>query len=132
MGAHVVMSVVIGTGLLSNLGVLPRSVGWWVAGAPRVWRDKGPWAVRWIGGAHPDGEEATLIREAIRERGLQTYGEVTSYVAEHLFRRDYHRGGWVVDMGLFRGWYLLHACQSLDRLEGRLVQVEHGGRPCSR
>jgi hypothetical protein len=71
-----------------------------------------------------------VIHEAIVERGLDTYGEVATYTAERLFRRDFARFGPAGDVGFFYRWYLAGSCKALDRLEGRFVAVgAAGGAP---
>ena len=85
--------------------------------------------MKWIEGTAPDSEEAEAIREAIAVRGHDTYGEIARYAADRLFRRDHAAAGWVADIGLFHRFYLLHACESLERLHGRLVWIEDEAHP---
>jgi hypothetical protein len=80
-------------------------------------------SVRWIlGGA--DGEEAAAVWCAVYRCGLATYDEVAGHVAEHLFRYDHSRAGWLGDVGLLYPWYRRHACQVLDQFDGTLVQID--------
>ena len=87
----------------------------------RVNRDR---RVRLIRGRVPDGEEAAAVWCAIYRCGLSTYGEVAGHVAEHFFRHDHSRVGWLGDIGLLYPWYLRHACQVLEQLDGMLVQID--------
>ena len=99
--------------------------------APRLWRARRHQHMRWIEGKAPDSEEAAAIREALLTCRDKTYGAITRYVADLLFRRDLAAGGYIADIGLFRSWYLLHACESLERLDGRLVWIESEAHPWS-
>ena len=56
--------------------------------------------------------------------GSRTYGEVAGHVAEHLFRHDHSRAGWLGDIGLLCPWYRRHACQVLEQLDGTLAQID--------
>jgi len=92
--------------------------------------------VRWIRGRVADGEEAAAVWCAVDRCGLSTYGEVAGHVAEHLFRHDHSRAGWLGDIGLLYPWYLRHACQVLEQFDGALVQIDSvspivlGADPC--
>jgi|KBSSwiStaDraftv2_1062776.scaffolds.fasta_scaffold2350047_1 hypothetical protein len=87
----------------------------------RVNRDR---RVRLIRGRVADGEEAAAVWCAVHRCGLSTYGEVAGHVAEHLFRHDHSRAGWLGDIGLLYPWYRQHACQVLEQLDGTLVQID--------
>lgn len=87
----------------------------------RVNRDR---RVRWIQRQVPDGEEAAAVWCAVYRCGLSRYGEVAGHVAEHLFRRNHSRAGWLGDIGLLYPWYRRHACQVLKQLDGMLVQID--------
>ena len=87
----------------------------------RVNRDR---RVRWIPRRVPDGEEAAAVWCAVYRCGLSTFGEVAGHVAEHLFRHDHSRAGWLGDIGLLYPWYRQHACQVLEQLDGTLVQID--------
>jgi hypothetical protein len=99
------------------------------------WR-KHAWrlTVSWIGDRPPQTEEAELVREAVVHRGLRTYAEVATYVAEQLYRRDLRRAGPLSDIGFFRTWYLAAACQALERMAGRDLRIDETGTepPCPR
>ena len=81
-------------------------------------------SVRWIRGRVADGEEAAAVWCAVYRCGLSMYGEVAGHVAEHLFRHDHSRAGWLGDIGLLYRWYLRHACQVLEQCDGTLVQID--------
>lgn len=87
----------------------------------RVNQDRG---VRWIQGRVPDGEEAAAVWCAVYRCGLSTYGEVAGHMAEHLFRHDHSRAGWLGDIGLLYPWYRRHAGQVLEQLDRTLVQID--------
>jgi len=89
-----------------------------------MWQVNRDRKVRWIRGSVPDGEEAAAVGCAVYRCGLSTYGEVARHVAEHLFRYDHARAGWLGDVGLVYPSYVLHACQVLERFDGTLVQVD--------
>ena len=80
--------------------------------------------VRWIAPRAPETEEARAVYEAITHRGLTTYADVATAVAEDLFARDVARVGYVADIGMFRGWYVRGACRLLERLDGVAVAIE--------
>ena len=128
MDARSDMARLISGGLFSSWKALAtRSF----TGTPRRWEEHGLRRVRWLDDRVPDSEEAKVIREALAVRGHDTYGEIARYAADRLFRKDHAAHGWVADIGLFRGLYLLHACQSLERLQGRLVLIEEEAPPWS-
>jgi hypothetical protein len=87
----------------------------------RVNRDR---RVRWIRGRVPDGEEAAAVWCAVYRCGLSTFGEVAGHVAEHLFRHDHSRAGWLGDIGLLYPWYRRHACQVLGQFDDTLVRID--------
>ncbi len=60
----------------------------------------------------------------LRGRGLAPYGEVARFLADTLFRRDFARGVWIVDLGFFRSLYLRDAYRALERLDGRLIRID--------
>jgi hypothetical protein len=68
-------------------------------------------------------EEQEAVYAAIVERGLRTYGQIASAVADDLFRRDFARCGWLSDIGLFQAWYLSGAYRLLLRLDGTAVRI---------
>ncbi len=123
------MARILSGGLFSSpkrsLRALGNRFGW----APRLWKERRYRRVTWIEGKAPDSEEAEAIREAVVDRGYQTYGDIARCAADRLFRKDHAAGGWLADIGLWYGWYLLHACESLERLHGRLVRIEDGAHP---
>ncbi len=83
--------------------------------------------VRWIAPGAPDTEEARAVYDAITRRGLTTYGDVATAVAEDLFGRDVARVGYLADIGMFRGWYVRGACRLLERLDGVAIAIEPAG-----
>jgi hypothetical protein len=116
------VSLFVGAGLLATAGL-----SWSLADrhltAPATWKKKRARHVIWMGDDEPSGEEAEAAREAIVGRGLSTYGDVTWHLATRLFRRDHRQAGWLADIGLFHHWYLFHACQALERLDGSQVRI---------
>jgi len=76
---------------------------------PAMWQENRDREVRWIRGSVPDGEEAAAAWCAVYRCELSTYGEVARHVADHLFRHDHARLGWLGDTGLLYPRYLLHA-----------------------
>jgi hypothetical protein len=124
MHTPVGISWIVAGSLLSRPGSLGAALFDRLEAVPAVWKARRRQRVAWIPSALPDGEEAEAIREAITMRGLGTYGEVTRYVADRLFRRDRDDGGWLADIGLFHPWYLWHACETVDRLRGKAVAVD--------
>ena len=121
MSLAVAVPWIVGAGCVLSLGL---SLAGRCVAAPAVWRRKRECRVTWVGGNAPDDEDVEAVRDAIVRRGLSTYGDVTRHVADHLFRSDHERAGWIGDIGFFHSWYLLHACQLLERLDGRLVRIE--------
>ncbi len=79
--------------------------------------------VTWIEGATPDGEESRVALEAITQRGLRTFEEVTEYLAKTFYWRDFLRGGWATDIGLLRPLYRREAREALQRLNGRCIRI---------
>jgi hypothetical protein len=79
--------------------------------------------VVWIGAAPAEDEVAQVLYEALVTRGLSGEEEVAAYLADTLFRRDFDRGGWIVDIGFFWSLYLADAHRTMDRLNGRLVRL---------
>jgi hypothetical protein len=122
------MGASITVGLLSGFGPSIRRLSRWFGGTTRMLEQQGPRPVRWIEGAIAGSEEETLVWEAITHHDLRTYGEVARYVADRLFRRDHAAGGWLSGIGLFFPHYLLHAGRTLERLDGRFIRIEGGGR----
>jgi lauroyl/myristoyl acyltransferase len=94
--------------------------------APVVWKVRRQYHVAWIEDCTPTDEESDAVREAVVDRRLSTYGQVTLHVADRLFRQDQQHAGWISDIGLFHSWYLLHACQVLERLDGIQVRIDEG------
>lgn len=121
--------IISSAGLFSGPTRSLRSLGNCFHGAPRLWKERRRRRVKWIEGAVPDSEEAEAIREAVAVRGYDTYGDIARYAADRLFRRDHAAAGWLADIGLCHVFYLLHACQSLERLHGRLVRIEDEAHP---
>jgi hypothetical protein len=89
---------------------------------PRLFEDHWKDIVVWIGGSSPE-ELAAVVRRAIVERGLRTFGDVSVAVATDLFARDNARAGWLGDVGFFRGWYLLIACRLLESLRDTAIEL---------
>lgn len=79
--------------------------------------------VSWIEGNVPDTEEAHLVYEAIRKRGITSFEEVVQFVATRLYRHDFTHGGWATDIGIVRvlGAYHRDAREILHRLAGLYV-----------
>ena len=84
-------------------------------------RDARP--VRWTGGARGADEESELVRQAIVDRYVVTYGALVADVAERLFARDNAAIGAAADIGFFRSWYVVAARRLLERLEGTVVDM---------
>lgn len=84
-------------------------------------RDAEP--VSWIGGPRGSDEEGELVRRAIVDRGLATYGPLVAHVAEQLFAQDNSHIGAAADLGFFRSWYLPLAQRLLERLQGTEVEI---------
>jgi hypothetical protein len=131
MNARIGTSRIEHTGSFSDPKRWLRSLDDLLTGAPRLLKTQRDRRVKWIEGKVPDSDEAAAILEALATRGCETYGSVTRYAADLLFRRDLMAGGWAADIGLFHSWYLLHACESLERLRGRLVWIEDEASPWS-
>jgi hypothetical protein len=123
------MARIISSGLFSGPKRSLRSLGTWFHGAPRLWTERRHRRVKWAEGAVPDSEEAEAIQEAVAVHGYDTYGDIARYAADRFFRRDHAAAGWLADIGLFHGFYLLHACESLERLHRRLVWIEDEASP---
>ena len=122
------MARIIAGGLFSGSRRSLRSLGHRFGGVPAIWTKRRHLRVRWIDGQVPDSEEAETIRQAIVVDGCETYGDIARDATDRLFRRDHAAAGWVADIGLFHGWYLLHVCLTLERLNDRLVQIEGEAR----
>ena len=117
------VSLLMGAGLLAGVG-LSLSLADGHVTAPRIWKEKRARRVTWIGAEVPREEESEAAQEAMLRRGLSTYGDITRHMAEQLFWRDYQQSGWLADIGLLYHWYLLHACEALERLDGTLVRID--------
>lgn len=122
------MGASITVGLLSGFGPSIRRLSRWFRSTASMVEQQGPRPVQWIEGTIAGGEEEELVWEAVTRHQLRTYGEVARYVADRLFRRDHAAGGWLGGIGLFFPHYLLHAGHTLERLNGRLIRIEGGGR----
>jgi hypothetical protein len=120
MSFAVGMPLIVGAGFVLSLGL---SFAGRLVAAPAVWRKRQKCRVTWVGGKAPDDEQAKAVWDAIVRRGLSTYGDVTRHVADRTFRSDHERAGWISDIGFSHSWYLSHACQLLERLDGRLVRI---------
>ena len=121
MSSAIAMPLIVGAAFCVSLGV---SLAGSLVATPSVWKEKRQYHVAWIGDHAPSDEESEVVREAVVDRRLSTYGQVTCHVADRLFERDLQHGGWISDIGLFHSWYLLHACQVLERLDGILVRID--------
>jgi len=120
MSLVVAMPLIMGASFALSLGF---SLAGPVVAAPARWKDMRERRVRWIGGNASD-DEAQAVRDAIVGRGLSSYGDVACHVADRIWRTDHERAGWISDIGFFHSWYLLHACQLLERVDGRLVHID--------
>ena len=129
MHTHARLPMAGGAGLLGGLVWALRALARGVGLAPRAWRERRRRRVRWLEAREPAGEEAAVFREAIVARGLSTYGAVTRYAADRLIRQDQAAGGYLAGIGLFRAWYLLDACRTLERLHGVAVWIEDEDAP---
>jgi hypothetical protein len=79
--------------------------------------------VVWLGGARGVDEESEIVRTAIVERRIASYGALVAEIAERLFARDNARVGGIADVGFFREWYVVPARRVLERLDGRLIRI---------
>ena len=80
--------------------------------------------VSWIEGRVPDTEEACIVHELIKARGMRTRRALAQALARELFERDCRRVGYMADMGIFRAWYEAGAGLLLDALNGRAILIE--------
>ena len=79
--------------------------------------------VSWVSGPHGADPEAELVRQAMVERGVTTYGALVADLAERLFARDNACVGNVGDIGFFRAWYALPALRLVERLDGTVLRI---------
>jgi hypothetical protein len=80
--------------------------------------------VSWIDGAVPGDKEARLVAEAVIQRGLASFDDVVTFVADTLYWRDLLDGGWATDIRLVRPLYFREARELLERMAGTLVTIE--------
>ena len=123
MSFTIAVPLIVSAGAAVSLGV---SFAGSLVATPAVWKEKRKYRVTWIGDQAPRDEEAEAVWDAVVGRGLSTYGQVTCHVADRLFQRDHARAGWVSDAGLFESWYLTHACEVVERLDGTVLCIEAG------
>jgi hypothetical protein len=123
------MARIVGSGLFSGPKRSLRSLTDRLEGLPRLGKERRHQRVRWIEGPAPDSEEAETIRDALTANGSDTWAESARPVADRLFRKDHAAAGRVAAIGLFHGWYVLHACASPERFHGRVVRTADGTHP---
>jgi hypothetical protein len=76
------------------------------------------------GGVRPPGTDRVRLERPSCRRVMRAREEVAGHVAEHLFRHDHSRAGWLGDIGLLYPWYRRHAGQVLEQLDRTLVQID--------
>jgi hypothetical protein len=128
------MPLIVAAGALVTLGT-------WLAtrhhATPALGHAPGD-CVAWLGTPPAEGDRAFIadevlaVREAMLRARLSMYGEITREVAQQLFRHDHASGGWRAGIGLFYRWYLRHAAEALDEMDGTLIEIRPerpGARP---